>query len=85
MFGFNHNGFWSDYTYMFIKENIVFWILAIIFSTPIVKKANKFLVDKFYLYREVSMIYPAVIIGLFFICVCYLVKGTYNPFIYFNF
>lgn len=85
MFGLNNNGFWSDYTYMFIKENIVFWIMAVIFSTPISKKANKFIVEKYPLYREMSIFYPIAIMGIFFICICYLVKGTYNPFIYFNF
>ena len=31
---------------MFLKENIVFFIGAVIFSTPICRKCNKFLVDK---------------------------------------
>lgn len=85
MFGFTHNGFWSSYTFMFVKENIIFFIAAIVFSTPIAKKTNKFIVDKAPGYRIMEELYPVAIIGLFFICVSYLVKGTYNPFIYFKF
>lgn len=85
MFGINKNGFWSDYTYMFLKENYIFWIFAIVLSTPIAKRVNKFLAEKYYFYKGINIIYPVAIMGLFLICICYLVKGTYNPFIYFNF
>ena len=30
-------------------------------------------------------LYPAAMMGLFLLCVVYLVRGGYNPFIYFNF
>lgn len=85
MFGFMHQGFWSSYTYMFIKENIVFFIAAIAFSMPIARNTNKFIVDKAKGYLILEILYPFTIIGLFIICVSYLVKGTYNPFIYFKF
>lgn len=85
MFGARNNEFWSDYTFMFIKENSIFFIAAIIFSTPIAKKANMFIVNKALGYKIIEFIYPFVITTLFLVCICYLVKGTYNPFIYFNF
>lgn len=85
MFGAKGNVFWSDYTFMFIKENLIFFIGAIIFSTPIAKRANKFIVDKALGYKVVEGIYPFAMAALFLICICYVVKGTYNPFIYFNF
>ena len=85
MFGMNGNSLWSDYTYMFFKENIIFWVAAVVFSTPVARKCNEYLIKKCVFYREISLIYPIAIMGLFFVCVCYLVKGTYNPFIYFNF
>lgn len=76
---------WGDYSFMFIKENIVFFALAIIFSTPISKKIDKFLVEKSDKNLLMSISYPAVMMMIFIICISYLVKGTYNPFIYFNF
>lgn len=45
MFGLSYNGFFSDYTLMFIKEYSVFFILGIVFSTPIAKYANKLIVE----------------------------------------
>ncbi|MVX65637.1 MBOAT family protein [Clostridium chromiireducens] len=85
MFGAKSNGFWSDYTFMFIKENLIFFIAAIIFSTPIAKKTNKFIVDSAPGHKVLEVIYPFVMILLFFVCITYIIKGTYNPFIYFNF
>lgn len=85
MFGVLGNGFWSDYTLMFLKEYSLFLIGGIIFSIPIAKRINKFIVEG----RRGSILlevgYPFVVITLFLICVSYLTKGTYNPFIYFNF
>lgn len=85
MFGLRNNGFWSPYTFMFIKENIVFFIAAIVFSTPITKRANKFIVDKALGYSILEPLYVVATIGLFFISMSYVIKGTYNPFIYFKF
>ncbi|OOM77168.1 peptidoglycan O-acetyltransferase [Clostridium puniceum] len=85
MFGAKNNGFWSDYTFMFIKENLIFFIAAILFSTPIAKKANKYIFDRAVGYKIIEGIYPLVIISLFFVCISYIIKGSYNPFIYFNF
>lgn len=85
MFGLANNAFWSPYTFMFIKENIVFLIAAVILSTPISKKINKFIVDKGKGYAFLETLYPFAIIGLFFVSMSYIVKGTYNPFIYFKF
>lgn len=86
MFGFRTLGFYSDYTWMFIRENFIFFIAAFIFSMPIAKRANLFLAENKKKYTKTfSIAYPFVLILLFMICVCYLVKGTYNPFIYFNF
>jgi len=85
MFGFSKNTFFSNYTYMFIRENFVFLIAAIVFSTPIARKINKFIVDKYNGFKILESLYPVTIMTLFLICICYLIKGTYNPFIYFNF
>lgn len=35
--------------------------------------------------KAISAVYPVAMLLLFFVCVTYLVKGCYNPFIYFQF
>lgn len=88
MFGFKSISFWSNYTYMFLKEYGVYFICAVIFSMPISRKINMIMFeksDKIPYYRIVQCAYPAVLITLFMICSSYIVKGAYNPFIYFNF
>ncbi|AWB45607.1 membrane-bound O-acyltransferase family protein [Paenibacillus sp. CAA11] len=85
MFGLHGTGFWSDTTYMFMKEYAVFFILGLLFSTPIAKKINKFTVEGARFSRVFELVYPLGMIMIFLVCVAYLVKGTYNPFIYFNF
>ena len=87
MFGLNGNGFASDTALMFVKEYLPFFVGGIIFSTPIAKRINKMNAEKKMpvIGNILTVIYPVVIIGLFLISMCYLVIGSYNPFIYFNF
>lgn len=85
MFGLKSNGFWSPYTFMFIKENLVFLIAGIILSTPIARRANTYIVYKAKHTALLEFLYPAAILGLFLISLSYIVKGSYNPFIYFKF
>lgn len=75
----------SQYTFMFIKEYFVFFLLGIIFSTPIAKRMNKNIVERAKYSDIFHICYPVVSIILFIIAVTYLVTGSYNPFIYFNF
>lgn len=85
MFGVGTYHFWSDQVWMFLKEYGVFFIAAIIFSIPIGKRYNKMIVEKKISAVVVDVVYPILILGVFLIGVTYLVKGSYNPFIYFNF
>ncbi|OPJ56111.1 MBOAT family O-acyltransferase [Clostridium oryzae] len=87
MFGLGSNSLNGEYTFMFLKEYGVFFILAVVFSTPIAKRCNRLLVDKKLGGAEyiLNFSYPLILIMMFIICVTYLVKGSYNPFIYFNF
>jgi len=65
----------------YLKENIVCFVLALVASTPIIKNIyNKYLLNK-----VGSVLVPIVLFAIFTISVIYIVKGTYNPFIYFNF
>lgn len=87
MLGINRNGFYSSTAVMLIRENWVWLLLGIVFSTPIARKMNEMLfikpdsaVNKIY-----TILYPAGMFLLLIVCVSYLASGTYNPFIYFNF
>ncbi|MBR3819594.1 MAG: MBOAT family protein [Clostridia bacterium] len=65
----------------YLKENIICFILATVCSTPVIKHLN----EK-YLANKIGEIVVSVILALvFLVSVIYIVKGTYNPFIYFNF
>lgn len=75
----------SEYTVMFIKEYFVFFVFGIIFSTPIAKRMNKKIVERAKFSDIFHICYPVVSMILFIIAVTYLVTGSYNPFIYFNF
>ncbi|MBM7661700.1 alginate O-acetyltransferase complex protein AlgI [Bacillus mesophilus] len=86
MFGASGH-FWSDIAVMFIREYWIFFSFAIILSQPISRRVNRIVVDHQFplVTKVVTYSYPLVITCLFLICVMYLVKGSYNPFIYFNF
>lgn len=84
MFG-GSGKFFSNYTFMFIKEYFIFFVLAILFSMPIAKKMNKYIIEGYKLSYIFHLCYPIALISLFIISTAYLVTGSYNPFIYFNF
>lgn len=80
---------------VFMKENIWYFIFGIIFSTPIAKKLGEYASAKEAGGKaggEAGRVNP-LIAGLYSLCLIagmlislsYLVKGAYNPFIYFNF
>lgn len=87
MLGMNNNGFFSETAVMLLRENWVFLLMGVVFSTPIARNMNELLyhkpdslVNKLY-----TLLYPAVMLLLLLVSVSYLASGTYNPFIYFNF
>ena len=67
--------------YYHLLNYVLYMIPALIFSFPIIKTLNsKFKDNKIYLFVE-----DMCLIGIFGICILTLVKGSYNPFIYFRF
>ncbi|MBQ8576805.1 MAG: MBOAT family protein [Clostridia bacterium] len=76
---------------LFLSQKAVFFVAAILFSAPIVPCLKR----KLDALRSSSggalvpmvcdILYPPVMLGLFLVCVSYLLKSDYNPFIYFNF
>lgn len=87
MFGLSNNGIFSNMALMFAREYLPFFVAGIVFSTPIAKRINKMNVEKKMpiIGNVLTVLYPLVTIGLFVVCMSYLVIGSYNPFIYFNF
>ena len=83
--------FIDNNTFVYFNENWLFITCGVIFSMPVAKGLNR------WLYNEddnkgkkiLRMIWPYIysfgLAILFLICISYLVKGSYNPFIYFNF
>ncbi|MDD2217675.1 MAG: MBOAT family protein [Eubacteriales bacterium] len=71
---------------VFFKENMFFFIFGAIFSMPVANKISEWAGKRFATTNPaVAAIYAAIIIGGLLISVSYLIKGAYNPFIYFNF
>lgn len=82
MFGFGVNTLYDETTLFYIKDNIVFILFGIICSSPIIPFVKSKLKDTNFILEILSAI---IIVLLFIISISYLIKGTYNPFIYFNF
>lgn len=81
MFGFTEGALVDNNFIEYIRQYAVYILAGILFSTPIAKKIGK----KFPENWVSDLIYAIGIIVLFFIAVSFIVKGSYNPFIYFNF
>lgn len=87
MFALNRNGVYSGLSLYLIHEYWVFLLAAVIFSLPVARTANGLLAEKKMgvLGKFSSACYPLIMGGMFLLCIACLVRGSYNPFIYFNF
>ncbi|MBO4457286.1 MAG: MBOAT family protein [Butyrivibrio sp.] len=87
MFGLNNNGILSQTALMFVREYWMFLLAGIIFSTPIIPMLNKWFHshEKTPIHVAYSIAYPVLMSVMVIVCISYLVIGSYNPFIYFNF
>ncbi len=82
MFGLNSLPFIDKNFTRYFKEKFIYFVAGILFSLPIYKYITKFTNN----HEKIScIISPLAMTFLFLITVSFLVKGTYNPFIYFNF
>ena len=81
---FGAGGFHTDnYARFYFLDHLLFLILGVLCSTPLIP----YLKQKLH-YEEHFVSYivtPLFYILVFFISLTYIVKGSYNPFIYFNF
>ena len=82
MFGLNGAPLWNPLTTAFLREYGPFLAAGVLFSLPV----PEFLRDRLHLSPSFMKVAgSACLLGLTFIAVTYIVVGSYNPFIYFNF
>ena len=78
MLGMNHLPLYNLSSLYYIRSYIVVFIIAVIGSTPLMKKLVRKI--KWSIYLE-----PLLWIVLLVICSAYLIDGSFNPFLYFRF
>lgn len=90
---FGRDGWGSAQAGLLLRENAVVLLCAVLFMVPTVpwlrEQADRLVARSSSWYRAVEALWAVLVsLGLtllVLVCLCYLVKGTYNPFIYFNF
>lgn len=83
MVGLNGNELFDDYGKLYFSEYKSFYIIAIMFSTPLSKWiSNRYKIKD---NKYIAPVYIMLVILIFILSLSYIVKGSYNPFIYFNF
>lgn len=89
MLGLTEADLYSSLTWVYIKENIVYILFAIAMSANLFVYAGNlikhYIKNKVWLQIVTCIAKDAFIILSFAVSVVYIINGTYNPFIYFNF
>lgn len=87
MFCINNNGFLSDMTFMYIKENFVLLIIAIIFCLPIAPIINEKLIKQPLSKgaRILTAVYPIVMLILCLLSLTYISVMGFGGFIFYRF
>ena len=78
------NGWSCDFASFYLGESLVFLFFAVLFAMPVAKWVEKAL-QRSPVPVLTDVLYAAVVLAVFLLAMACLVKGTYNPFIYFNF
>jgi alginate O-acetyltransferase complex protein AlgI len=85
MFGFGATGVWDGGVLFYLWEYKWFYLVAVLCATPVFRNLRQ-KVDR--LGRSpkwMDMGYTCLLMAVLILSISYIVKGTYNPFIYFNF
>lgn len=86
MFGLGDIPMTSDITHLYLSENYIILIIGMLASLPFSKWIKRwYAMENENVQKVVKGLGMVALVILFFTSVSYLVKGTYNPFIYFNF
>ena len=84
MFGVGGVSVINNHALYYLKNYLIIFILAIIFSMPVYKLAKEKL-SKVKNTKSVFIVSLIIYTVLFIVVVSYLVNDTYNPFLYFRF
>lgn len=85
MFGGFRQGLWNNETLYLLGNYAVLFVLAILGSTMLPKKAAGVVLGGRKRTWAENVVYIAFYAVIFFVSVAYLVDATYNPFLYFRF
>ena len=79
LFGIGGNGFFSGLAWIFLRENAVWFALAIVFATPVAKKIRLLLeTDSMGIWGKLcSVVYPLAVGVALILAVLYLATGQY--------
>jgi len=83
MFGLNGAGFANRQSVYLVLSNAAVILLSVVCATMLPRRVFSWLRSKWK--TGANGIRLTTELVLFFICLCYLVTSTYNPFLYFNF
>lgn len=83
MFGLNGAGLANNQSLYLLISNAVMFALCAVGSTTLLRKFAKPALQKHP--EKLGYVKVAAEIGLFLVCVCFLITSDYNPFLYFNF
>ncbi|MNP32184.1 hypothetical protein D3C76_1253510 [compost metagenome] len=85
MFGLSDSTFINSTAILFLKENLIIFIIAVLASMPLALKlrdtCNTYVLPN----KLAKLVSPIFYIILFMLSIAYTVTSSYNPFIYFNF
>lgn len=81
MFGLHANSIFDEMALFYVVENKYIFFFAILFSVPFAKWLSNKIGNR----KMNTVLYPVALLLLFIVSVSFILKGSYNPFIYFNF
>jgi len=82
MFGFGQVPLTTGMAAFFLHDYLAFFVVGILFSLPV----GPWIADHLpAVYRQWKWLKPLALSALFILAVSFMIKSTYNPFIYFNF
>ena len=76
-------GVWSAEAGLFLRENWTILLAGAVFSAPVALKVRAWAARRDNVALDLG--YALLAAAVFLVCAAFLIKGTYNPFIYFNF
>lgn len=81
MFFLNKLDFINSETIYYLKDYFMILIISIISCTPLFKNIYLKYKDN----KIISFIEPIILLGLFILCVAFIIDASFNPFLYFRF